>query len=761
MLDHSSSSMSGTQWIRAARNSGVLLLACLGIVALPKMYVYAAQGERPQAVAGSSHSVTWSSEIAPILYKNCTTCHHPGGSGPFSLLTYEDAKRRAPQIASATQSRFMPPWLPEPGHNDFEDDRHLSDQDIATIARWVKEGMPSGDLAKAMPPPQYNTTWANGTPDLILTVERPFLLQASGSDVFREFVLPYPLKQTHYIRAMEIRPGNPQIVHHSDIFIDPTASFRHAHPTQWQDGVPGMELDQVDTGSSFDPPGHFLFWKPDTPLLVEAEGMPWKLDPGNDLILSMHLKPGGKPAEISAQIGLYFTDKPPAKNPMLVQLDNDAALNIPAGDANFVVEDSLRLPVDVELLGVYPHAHYIGRRLEAWAILPNQEKKWIILIPKWNIDRQAVYRYKKPIFLPKGSVVHMHYVYDNSAENEHNPHIPPVPVRAGNRSEDEMAHLWLQVLPVNSPPNGPDPRLLLEEAIARSWLKKDPRGLTPLFNLASSLSLQGKYQEAITEFRHALTLFPDDERILNSLGVALQNSGDSKQAQAIYEQAIAVHPDACDARFNLARLDIEGNQANDAEHQYRLMTEQCPSSALIESGLGVTLAIEGNYEDAKAELHKAIQIDPHDLTALYNLGRLAIRDNQFAEAAGFLETAALAHPDDVDTHAVLSYAYAQSGRLNDAADQLRDAIRISPANAELHALLSQTLAHSGELQQAITEQKDALRLQPNDADGWNNLGIEEARAGRVAEARQAFSRALQLDPGHAQARANLQRLPPS
>jgi len=489
--------------------------------------------------------------------------------------------------------------------------------------------------------------------------------------------------------------------------------------------------------------------------------MPWKLDPGNDLILGMHLKPGGKPAEISAQIGLYFTDKPPSKHPMLVQLDNDAALNIPAGDANFVVEDSLRMPVDVELLGVYPHAHYLGKRLEAWAILPNQEKKWIILIPKWNIDRQAVYRYKKPIFLPKGTIVHMRYVYDNSASNEHNPHSPPVNVKSGNRSEDEMAQLALQVLPVNSPPNGPDPRVLLEEAIARSWLKKDPGNLTPLFNLASSLSIQGKYQEAITEFRHALTVFPGDELILNSLGVALQNAGDSKQAQEIYEQAIAAHPDACDARFNLARLDLEGNQASDAEHQYRLMTEQCPSSAVVESGLGISLALEDKYEDAKAELHKAIQLDPNDLTALYNLGRLAISENQIAEAVGFLETAALAHPDDADTHEELAYAYAQSGRLNDAVGQLHDAIKISPTNAELHAFLSQILAGSGELQQAITEQKEALRLQPNGADGWNDLGIEEAKAGRFAEARQAFSHALQLDPGHAQARENLQRLPPS
>ncbi len=396
----------------------------------------------------------------------------------------------------------MPPWLPEHGYGDFEDERRLSNEEIALIAKWVKTGMPEGDPAAAPPAPKYSETWQYGTPDLILTVERPFTLAASGTDVFRNFVLPYPLKQTHYIRAMEIRPGTPRIVHHANILIDRTASFRRQHPEQWKDGVPGMELE-VDTGNEFDPDSNFLFWKPDTPVLVEPEGMPWRLDPGNDLILNMHLKPSGKPEVASAQVGLYFTDQPPSKQPMLLQLEHDSALDIPAGQRNFVVEDALRLPVDVEVLGIYPHAHYLGKRLEAWAMLPDQQKKWLILIPSWDIDRQSVYRYRNPVFLPKGSVVHMRYIYDNSSDNEHNPHIPPVRVKAGNRSEDEMAHLWLQVLPVNRPANGPDPRLLLEEAWMRNWLSKEPDDIIPLYNLASALAGEGRYQDAITAYRHA------------------------------------------------------------------------------------------------------------------------------------------------------------------------------------------------------------------------------------------------------------------
>jgi mono/diheme cytochrome c family protein len=164
-------------------------------------------------------AVTWSQQIAPLLYSNCTTCHRPGGAGPFSLLTYQDARQWGPRIKNATSSRYMPPWLPEHGYGEFQDERTLTGEQIAEIARWVQTGMPQGDLSAAPPAPQYRADWQYGTPDLILTVERPLLLPASGTDVFQNFILPYPLKQTHFIRAMEIRPVAPRIVHHANILI--------------------------------------------------------------------------------------------------------------------------------------------------------------------------------------------------------------------------------------------------------------------------------------------------------------------------------------------------------------------------------------------------------------------------------------------------------------------------------------------------------------------------------------------------------------
>jgi len=158
---------------------------------------------------------------------------------------------------TVTQSRFMPPWLPEPGYGDFADVRRLSDHERDLIKQWVLAKMPQGDPAVAPAPPHYDANWLMGKPDLILKVARPFTLSGEGTDVFRNFILPYPLKETHYIRAMEIRPGTPQIVHHANITVDRTGGLRRQFPNDWQNGVAGMEL-MVDAGNRFDPDSHFL-----------------------------------------------------------------------------------------------------------------------------------------------------------------------------------------------------------------------------------------------------------------------------------------------------------------------------------------------------------------------------------------------------------------------------------------------------------------------------------------------------------------------
>ncbi len=747
----------------AARISVICLPTLVGVIFSATRYnspVRGADNSIYNSPPSSAVPLTWSHDIAPILYKNCTACHHSGGAGPFSLITYADARRWGTQVVKVTQSRYMPPWLPEPGHGDFADVRRLSESDIASLRKWLDTGMSEGNTREAPKAPAYDPTWQLGKPDLILRQAEPFTLSAGGTDVFRNFILPYPLKEAHYIRAMEILPGAAQVVHHANVLIDRTAVFRHQHSSDWRQGIPGMEI-LLDAGNTFDPDSHFLFWKPDTPALIEPEGMPWRLDPGNDLILNIHLKPSGKPETIDAQIGLYFTDKPPTKQPMLLQLDRDDALDIPAGEKGFHVEDSLALPVDVEALGVYPHAHYLGKDMQAWAVLPNGQKRWLVWIRDWDIDRQSVYRYREPLQLPKGTMLHMRYLYDNSAANPRNPHDPPIRVRAGNRSEDEMAHLWLQVLPVNVAPGAPDPRLLLEEAWMRNRLRKTPGDRVSLYNLGAALTGEGRYIEAAAVYQQDLRTHPDDPRTLTALGVALEGNGDWHQAIERFRAAAQSSPGdpaACDARFNLARLEQEHELYPDAIRDFQSQLASCGEDAEAHSELGAAFAASGQIPAADTEFQRALELDPADFTSHFNLGEIALNAGQFSEAIRHLEAATTRKPDSPEAHERLAQAYGSSGRMEDAIAQLREAVKLAPRSGQSHGLLSQALDAGGQIAEALSEAREAVKLDATDPDGWNNLGVLEARAGHTDAARSDFEHALIIQPGHAQARANLARI---
>jgi Flp pilus assembly protein TadD/mono/diheme cytochrome c family protein len=700
--------------------------------------------------------VTFTRQIAPILYKNCASCHHPGGSGPFSLLTYRDAARWGKLIETVTQSRYMPPWLPEPGHGDFADIRRLPDKDLALIKRWVEAGMPQGDAAAAPKPPVFNGEWQLGPPDLILKSDSPMQVPASGTDLFHNFILPVPITETKYIRAMEIKPGSPRVVHHANVLIDRTASIRRAHPDDWKQGVGGMEIT-VPSGDSFDPDSHFLFWKPDSAALVEPEGMPWRLDPGNDLILNMHLKPTGKPETVNATIGLYFADKPAIAHPMLLQLEHDDAIDIPANDPNFVIEDQLKLPVDVDALGIYPHAHYLGKRMEGFATLPNGEKRWLILINDWDIDRQSVYRFAAPVFLPKGSVIHMRYTYDNSSGNIRNPNNPPIRVQAGNRSVDEMGHLWLQVLPRPSLDSKEDPRALLEKAWMENRLRKDPSDHTALYNLASVEMNDGDYQSAAALYRKVLQRAPNDALTLTAYAAALDAAGDWQQARKEYEKALAADPANANARFDLGQLETRREDYPAAEAQFRELLAANPKDAGAHAALGAVLAQTQREKEAAAELEAALQLDPKNFDALFNLGSLEAGNQNFSRAAGLLR-AALKQKDDAEAHQLLGAVYAQAGELADALAEFQAFQKLKPRDAAPHLALAKVYAAMGRLPEAVREQRAALAIDATNPGDWNDLGVLEVQAGDTASARADFERALELDPANEAAKGNLAKL---
>jgi Flp pilus assembly protein TadD len=585
-------------------------------------------------------AVTFAQNIAPIVYQNCAPCHRPGETAPFPLLSYADVKKRAAQIAAVTHNGFMPPWLPEEGYGDFAGSRRLSAEQIRTIADWVAEGAPEGENVPT--PPRFREGWQLGTPDLVLEAPEAARVPDSGLDVYWNFIFRPNVAKTRYVRAVEIRPGNPRVVHHANLMIDRTGSAPGT-------GFPGMDVTILR--SPFDPDGHFLFWKPGSVPHSELAGFAWRLEPGNALVLNTHMHPSGKPEEVRPTIGLYFTEKPQTRFPLLLQLEDDEDLDIPAGAADFTVSDSFRLPMDVDVLAVYPHAHYLGKRLEAYATLPDGTRKWLIRIPQWDSNWQAVYDYREPLFLPKGTVIAMRYHYDNSAANPRNPHQPPRRVRAGNETTDEMAHLWLQVLPRGAG----DRRRELQEAMMQHRLEKNPDDFTANFNLGAVMLSRLDAQGAVSMLETAVRISPQRADAHNMLGLALATTGRSAEATAQYQMALEIQPDLASARFNLANALMKSGKLEEAIAAYRRVQASEPGFATVRERLARALSAharrlkaDDRIAEAVAECREAIALDPDDGEAHGDLGALLMLQGRFPDALDELNRALELDPADFE-----------------------------------------------------------------------------------------------------------------
>ena len=609
----------------------------------------------PPAPPSAAETITFNRHIAPIVLRNCAPCHRPGEAGPFSLLTYADVRRRAEQIARVTQVRFMPPWPPEPGYGDLAGSRRLRDEQVALLQRWVAEGTPEGPPAAPPPPPAFTEGWQLGPPDLVLEVPQPYTVPAEGTDVFRNFVLRTPVRGTRYVRAMELRPGDKRVVHHANVLLDRSGFARGRDAKDPGPGFAGMDVELES--DAFEPDSHFLFWKPGTAAVTEPDDMAWTIDEHTDLVLNLHLQPSGKPEVIRPAVGLYFTDTAPTRFPMLIQLEHDGAIDIPPDAPDFVVTDQFALPVDAEVLAVYPHAHYVGKDVQGFATLPDGTKKWLLWIRDWDFAWQAVYPLAHPLRLPRGSVLHMRIAYDNSEDNVRNPSHPPKRVVSGNRSTDEMGHLWVQVVP----PRRED-RWALQEALMRRRLEKYPGDFVAHANLGAALEARGLAADAIGEYRQALRARPDSAAVHNNLGAALQTAGDLDAAIAEYERAVRAQPDYPNARHNLgSALVLKGAFAEALPH-LREALRLAPDDATARNNLGGALLETGRVAEAVGQLRRAVDADPGSLNAQYNLGRALALSGRLEEAAAHLEEALRIQPDDPDVQRELAALRARTPR---------------------------------------------------------------------------------------------------
>lgn len=575
-----------------------------------------AQHSLRAAPPNSPQQVTFNRDVAPILFEYCAPCHRPGEAAPFSLLTYEDAAKFAKQIQYVTQHRIMPPWLPASGEFRFQGELRLSEEHIAILRQWAEQGAPRGKAEDLPPAPKFVPGWQLGKPDLILHAAKPYTLPAAGADNYWNFIFPTQLSGQRWIKAIEIRPGEKRVVHHANIYVDRLHSSRalERHPGE---GFPGMEL-RIES-ESFDPDSHLFFWKPGALPHEEPPGRALRLDPGDDFVLNVHMQPSGKPETILPTIGIYFTDQPASQFPILLELQNDAALDIPPGVPGFLVEDSFTLPADVDLLAIYPHAHYLGKELRATATLPSGDAHELIAIPDWDLNWQGVFYYEHPIALPKGTVISMRYTYDNSDANPRNPFRPPRPIRGGNQTTDEMAHLWLQVLAHGSPVEQEEARRTLQEAQARHDIARDPQDFAAHYNLAAMLQSRGDTPQALEHFQIAASLRPRDPIAENALGGAFLANGDPAAALPHLQAATAARPDYFSAHYNLGNALASLNRFPEAAQEFQEAVRLEPSDSMARANLGAALAELGRLPEAKGQLQKALELDPKNEVASDNL----------------------------------------------------------------------------------------------------------------------------------------------
>ncbi|MEO6809454.1 MAG: redoxin domain-containing protein [Isosphaeraceae bacterium] len=393
---------------------------------------------------------TYSDDVAPILAKNCQECHRPGQVGPFSLATYNQARKRATDIAAVAEARTMPPWKPDPHFGPkFKNSKALSDADLATLTAWVEAGAPEGEPI-AQPETLAASTadeWTLGTPDLIIEPSEAFSIPASGPDVYRCFVIPTDLPDDHYVTAIEYKPGNRRVVHHVLSYIDLSGKARERDAA---DDGPGYACF---SGPLVEISGDLGGWAPGNDPSRLPDGIGRKLPSKADVVMQVHYHPSGKAETDRTRIGLYFSKtkikqtfhwsfvigvNPEALKDGRFMRDGHPALTIPAGASNQEAVGRWVTPTDVLVHAVTPHMHLIGKDMTIVAERPDGKKLPLIKIPDWDFGWQNTYYFAEPVTLPTGTKVSLIAHFDNSADNPNNPNTPPKTISWGEDTTDEM-----------------------------------------------------------------------------------------------------------------------------------------------------------------------------------------------------------------------------------------------------------------------------------------------------------------------------------
>jgi Flp pilus assembly protein TadD len=623
-----------------------------------------------QSPVGGPHRVTFAHDVAPIVFAKCASCHHPGEAAPFSLLTYDDVRRRSRQIVEVTQKRFMPPWLPAEGHGDFVGARRLSDDELQTLKSWADAGSPPGDDADRPAAPTFADGWQLGPPDLVL--ETPaYTLSSRDRDVFRNFVVPNKLTSPRWVRSIELRPVNPRVTHHARLGVDSSNESVRRDADDGQPGYPGMAWGQ-------DPDGQLVVWAPGMAAPPPTPGVAWRLHPKTTLVLHTHMQPSGKPEVVRFRIGIRFADEPPRQHPAMLRIGT-CNIDIPAGARHHVVEDRFVVPIDIDVHTIFPHAHSLCRELHVVAERPDGTQEPMISIDQFDENWHDCYRYREPVRLPRGTRLISTFVYDNSDENLRNRNHPARRVVYGSNANDEMADVYLQVTPVR-----PDQRAVLME---------DYKG----YDLRSQVIGHAKSLEA----------YPDDPWALEALASAYVGLGDFGRATATLEKRLNTGPKAVYPVVSLGLTVLSTGNPVRAEELQRQAIGLDGQYPLAWFGLGKSLAAQKKSEPAEQAFRRAIELAPGFLEARLNLADLHIQRGQLDPAKEVCSTALGDSPEMSAVYLKLAEIHAKKHEYEASLADCQAARRLAPYTHPPKVLLAMFCWANGDRERALTLLQEA------------------------------------------------------
>jgi len=386
-------------------------------LALALFFCFAiAESPKSSASSEKSAALTFSKDIAPILYKNCISCHRQGEIAPMSLVAYKEVRPWAKAIREKIITREMPPWHPDPSVGHWSNDRRMSQKEIDQVVAWIDAGAKEGDPKDLPPAPKFPSGWQIGEPDVIFQMPEEFTVPAEGAVPYQYFRVPTNFKQDRYIHAMEARAGNLSVVHHVVIYVR-EPGYKQPKKLDLGDGLLGALS-----------PGQTPFVaQPGTAKLIKA---------GSELIFQLHYTPNGKEAKDRSYVGLIFA-KEPVKKVIITTAAFDTRFVIPPGAPNHEIKADYEFEQDSEIISLMPHMHLRGKDIVYKATYPDGRSETLLSIPRYDFSWQVYYYPARPLLMPRGTRIEVVAHYDNSTRNPLNPD-PTKAVRFGEQTWDEM-----------------------------------------------------------------------------------------------------------------------------------------------------------------------------------------------------------------------------------------------------------------------------------------------------------------------------------